>query len=422
MTRCSGRKSTCMIVELLRYGISAIPGMSGTRARPPTLMKICFASSNRSPTRIVFGPSKRACPWIIVSPDVPPSQFVRPSVEWRTMESLRFFTSAISTRIGASIVTPKSAPWRATCAALALAISVLVGMQPLLTQVPPMSLRSMIAVLRLALASRTASEGPACPAPMTMASKRSVMCECAVARQPSCVGAPSCLLRRRGAPDGGHPHQLAHQACDILLPAQEQIGGAVRVVLDAHREDSRRAQTENRFVGRVVADVERAIAMRLRQQRGERLALVRRARRQEIEHELAIEQRRHGKESAGAADQHSLRGAVVAGVTKVERERVGLVFEHDTRDLAPRLGCAGELIEPRAADAGAVRRGLLEAGHAFGTVIADEITWSEAEHRPRVLDRASGDDRYRSTLRECAQALLHLVRYPRVPRSVDDRS
>src|SRR5439155_24158782 len=102
--------------------------------------------------------------------------------------------------------------------------------------------------------------------------------------------------------------------------------------------------------------------------------------------------------------------------------RVGLVFEHDTWDLAPRLGCAGELIEPRAADAGAARRGILEAGHAFGTVIADEITRGEAEHRPRVLDRASGDDRYRSTLRERAQALLHLVRHPRVPRPVDDRS
>ena len=175
MTRCSGKKSTCMIVELFRYGTSATPGMSGTNARPPTLMKICFASSSRSPTRIVFGPSKRACPWSIVSPDVSPSQRVRPSVEWRTTESLRFFTSAISTRIGVSILTPKSPPRRATYAALALAISVLVGMQPLLTQVPPISLRSMIAVLRPAVANRTASEGPACPAPITMASKRSVM-------------------------------------------------------------------------------------------------------------------------------------------------------------------------------------------------------------------------------------------------------
>src|SRR5262249_39620704 len=72
-------------------------------------------------------------------------------------------------------ITPNSAPRRATCAARALAISVLVGMQPLLTQVPPTSLRSMIAVLRPALPRRTASAGPAWPVPMTIASNSRVM-------------------------------------------------------------------------------------------------------------------------------------------------------------------------------------------------------------------------------------------------------
>ena len=176
--------------------------MSGTNARPPTLMKICFASSSRSPTPIVFGPSKRACPSIIVSPDVPPSQRFRPSVESRTTESLRCFTCAMSTRIGASIVTPKSRPRRATYAALALAISVLVGMQPLLTQVPPMSLRSMIAVLRPAVASRTASDGPACPVPMTMASKRSVMFPCGNSSQAR-TGTPRRSCRSAPARVGG---------------------------------------------------------------------------------------------------------------------------------------------------------------------------------------------------------------------------
>src|SRR5262249_44286356 len=46
---------------------------------------------------------------------------------------------------------------------------------PLLTQVPPTSLRSMIAVLRPALPSRTASDGPAWPVPMTIASNSRVM-------------------------------------------------------------------------------------------------------------------------------------------------------------------------------------------------------------------------------------------------------
>ena len=75
-----------------------------------------------------------------------------------------------------SMRTPYSAPCLATCAARALAISVFVGMQPTLTQVPPTRLRSRMAVLRPEAARRTASAGPACPVPMTIASYRSLMC------------------------------------------------------------------------------------------------------------------------------------------------------------------------------------------------------------------------------------------------------
>ena len=52
----------------------------------------------------------------------------------------------------------------------ALAISVLVGVQPVLMQVPPKSLRSMIATFQPAATSRRARAGPACPVPMTIAS------------------------------------------------------------------------------------------------------------------------------------------------------------------------------------------------------------------------------------------------------------
>ena len=83
---------------------------------------------------------------------------------------MRDFTRVMSTRTAPSSITPKSAPRRAMCAARALAISALVGMQPLLTQVPPTSLRSMMAVLRLDLPRRTASGGPAWPVPMMIAS------------------------------------------------------------------------------------------------------------------------------------------------------------------------------------------------------------------------------------------------------------
>src|SRR5882757_36148 len=52
----------------------------------------------------------------------------------------------------------------------ALAISVLVGVQPVLTHVPPKRWRSMIATDLPAPAKRAAKEGPAWPAPITMAS------------------------------------------------------------------------------------------------------------------------------------------------------------------------------------------------------------------------------------------------------------
>src|SRR5271165_2783442 len=61
------------------------------------------------------------------------------------------------------------------CAAYALATIALGGVHPALTQVPPNSFRSIIATLRPALASRTAREGPAWPAPTTIASKVCLM-------------------------------------------------------------------------------------------------------------------------------------------------------------------------------------------------------------------------------------------------------
>ena len=98
-----------------------------------------------------------------------------PSLETRTIASLRALTAFMSTRTGPSITTPKSAARRATWAARALAISDLVGMQPVLTQVPPKRLRSITATFRPASVRRRASAGPDWPVPITMASKRVVI-------------------------------------------------------------------------------------------------------------------------------------------------------------------------------------------------------------------------------------------------------
>ena len=145
--------------------------MSGIVARPPTLMKICSASSSSPFTLTTRGDSKRACPWISCTLGAFLSQLVTPWFDCCTIASLRALTRGMSTRTAPSSITPKSAPRRATCAARALAINVLVGMQPLLTQVPPTRWRSIIATLRPALPRRTASGGPAWPVPMTIASK-----------------------------------------------------------------------------------------------------------------------------------------------------------------------------------------------------------------------------------------------------------
>ncbi len=60
MSRCRGRKSTSIIVLLVRNGTSRRPGMSGIDARAPTLRNTRSAASERPSTAIVRGPVKRA--------------------------------------------------------------------------------------------------------------------------------------------------------------------------------------------------------------------------------------------------------------------------------------------------------------------------------------------------------------------------
>ena len=78
-------------------------------------------------------------------------------------------------RVTSPVPMPYSAPRRATWAACALATSVLVGMQPELTQVPPTSLRSITATVWPASVSLPASGGPAWPAPTMIASNFSAI-------------------------------------------------------------------------------------------------------------------------------------------------------------------------------------------------------------------------------------------------------
>ena len=120
------------------------------------------------------GSSKRAWPRTTVHPFIPSSH---DSTSWRSlsmMPSLRALTLAMSTVTG-PVPTPYSAPRLARWAACALATRVLVGIHPVLTQVPPISLRSTTATVWPASVNRPASGGPACPAPTTIASNRRVI-------------------------------------------------------------------------------------------------------------------------------------------------------------------------------------------------------------------------------------------------------
>ena len=97
---------------------------------------------------------------------MPSSQVRTPWRAFAMTVSARNFTLAMSMPTSPASTTPKSAARLAMCAARALATRVLVGMQPVLTQVPPNSLRSTSATDRPAWVSRFASGGPAWPAPL----------------------------------------------------------------------------------------------------------------------------------------------------------------------------------------------------------------------------------------------------------------
>src|SRR6516164_5422975 len=101
---------------------------------------------------------------------------VSPFRDAATIASLRALTRRMSTPISPSITTPYSAARRAIRAAWALATKALVGVQPVLTQVPPMRWRSTTATFIPAPARRNAKDGPAWPVPMMIASKSGMTC------------------------------------------------------------------------------------------------------------------------------------------------------------------------------------------------------------------------------------------------------
>ena len=91
--------------------------MSGTDARPPTLMKMRGAVNCSSSTRTTFGDSNFAWPWKTVQFGMPRSHFSRPVRAFIVTVCARAFTVFMSMVGGLLNTTPYSAPRRARCAA-----------------------------------------------------------------------------------------------------------------------------------------------------------------------------------------------------------------------------------------------------------------------------------------------------------------
>ena len=98
--------SSARIELLSRCGTWPTPGMCGTEARPPTLMKMRGADSTSSPTRSCVGDSKAACPRSTVQPGRVRKPFSTPSREAATTAWARALTRAMSTLTVPSITTP----------------------------------------------------------------------------------------------------------------------------------------------------------------------------------------------------------------------------------------------------------------------------------------------------------------------------
>ncbi len=206
---------------LVRKGTESTPFICGTVGRAPTLRKIFGASRMSSPTRMVVGEAKAAVPVKTVQFSMVRSRFSMPLRASRTILSFRAFTARRSTATGPTL-TPKSAPRCARCAAWALATIALVGVQPLLMQVPPKRWRSIIATFHPAPARRVARGGPAWPAPTMIASK--VYFIAAPPRKRWRFRVPRCLQEwPREGRGGKQPPALREQQRRRVCPRLRQL-------------------------------------------------------------------------------------------------------------------------------------------------------------------------------------------------------
>src|SRR5262245_38383051 len=170
-------------------------------------MKIRFERSTSPATPTASRATKRPCPRRKVMFSLRSRLLATASRDLPETARMRSFTRRMSTRTGSFSTTPYSAARRAIAATLALATSVLVGMHPVLTQVPPGWPRSITATFQPSAAMRRASAGPDWPVPITMASK-----------SPAITSSRSCLALRGNRSPSSRGDRARFDAEDDLAP------------------------------------------------------------------------------------------------------------------------------------------------------------------------------------------------------------
>jgi len=71
-----------------------------------------------------------------------------------------------------------------------------------------------------------------------------------------------------------HLRDFIEKPDHLALVRQEKIGGASRLGIDAYRQHRRELEPEDVLVGDIIADIERALASGMSQQRAQCIALV----------------------------------------------------------------------------------------------------------------------------------------------------
>ena len=166
----SGKASSSRAPSLVRIPGRSNPGTGGSAGTDPVATMKASADRDRTApsscvTTISFGERKTAFPRTTSTP-LAPSRKPTPSTRRATISALRCIRTFQSTRAPFT-KRPTDSPSLTAEASSAVCSSTLVGMQPLLRQVPPSAFFSTRTTAAPSCAARSAATYPPVPPPMT---------------------------------------------------------------------------------------------------------------------------------------------------------------------------------------------------------------------------------------------------------------